>query len=34
VSGKDLKLVKSGFFWVVEANGAPVTLYISDIKWE
>jgi hypothetical protein len=34
VSGKDLKLVKSGFFWGVEANGAPVTLSISDINWE
>jgi hypothetical protein len=34
VSGKDLKLIKSGFFWGVEANGAPVTLYLSDIYWE
>jgi hypothetical protein len=34
VSNKNLKLIKSGFFWSVEANGAPVTLYISDIKWE
>ena len=34
VSGKDLKMIKSGFFWSVEANGAPVTLYLSTIKWE
>ena len=34
VSDKNLKLIKSGFFWSVEANGAPVTLYLSTIKWE
>ncbi|HUA38115.1 MAG TPA: glycoside hydrolase family 2 TIM barrel-domain containing protein [Candidatus Sulfopaludibacter sp.] len=34
LSGKDLTLIKSGFFWNAEANGAPVTLYLSDIKWE
>jgi hypothetical protein len=34
VSDKNLKLIKSGFFWSVEANGAPVTFYLSTIKWE
>jgi len=34
VAGKDLKLIKSAFYWNVEANGAPVTLYLSTIKWE
>ncbi len=34
VSDKNLRQIKSGFFWSVEANGAPVTLYLSDIKWE
>ena len=34
LKGKDLTTIKSGFYWSVEASGAPITLFMSDIKWE
>ncbi len=31
---KDLSQVKTGFCWVVAGNGAPITFYLDDIKFE
>jgi glycosyl hydrolase family 2 len=34
LKGKDLKRIKTGFAWVVAAEGAPVTFYLDDIRYE
>ena len=34
LTGKDLSQIKTGFSWVVAGNGAPMTFYLDDIKFE
>jgi hypothetical protein len=34
LEGKDLKRVKTGFVWAVEGQGAPVTFYLDEIRYE
>lgn len=34
VSGKDLSRIKTAFAWVVAGQGAPVTFYLDDIRYE
>jgi Glycosyl hydrolases family 2, TIM barrel domain len=34
LSGKNLARIKTGFVWVVAANGKPITFYLSDIQYE
>lgn len=34
LAGKDLSRIKTGFFWVVAGQGAPVTFYLDDIRYE
>jgi hypothetical protein len=34
LSGKNLTRIKTGFVWVLTANGAPVTFYLDDIQYE
>lgn len=34
LKGKDLKRIKTGFCWVVAAEGQPVTFYLDDIRYE
>jgi hypothetical protein len=34
LEGKDLRRIVTGFLWVVEATGAPVTFYLDDIQYE
>ena len=34
LAGLDLSRIKSGFVWTLGANGAPVTFYLDDIKYE
>ncbi len=34
LTGKDLAQIKTGFCWVVAGQGAPVTFYLDDIRWE
>jgi len=34
LSGKDLSCIKTGFVWIVNAKGKPVTFYLDDIKYE
>ena len=34
LSGRDLSDIKTGFAWVVAADGKPVTFYLDDIKYE
>ncbi len=34
LAGKDLTRIKTGFGWVVAGQGAPVTFYLDDIRFE
>lgn len=34
LSGKNLACIKTGFVWVLAANGKPVTFYLDDIQYE
>lgn len=34
LNGQDLSQIKSGFCWVLGADGQPVTFYLDDIKFE
>ncbi len=34
LAGKDLTDIKTGFCWVVESKGKPVTFYLDDIRFE
>ena len=34
LAGKDLSRIKTGFVWVVAAEGKPVTFYLDDIRFE
>lgn len=34
LTGQDLSRVKTGFVWIVAGQGAPVTFYLDDIKYE
>ena len=34
LAGKDLSCIKSGFSWVVAGQGAPVTFFLDDVRWE
>ena len=34
LGGKDLSRIKDGFGWVVGGQGAPLTFYLDDIKYE
>jgi hypothetical protein len=34
LSGRNLARIKTGFVWVLAANGAPVTFYLDDIQYE
>ncbi len=34
LTGQDLSRIKTGFCWVVAANGQPVTFYLDDIRYE
>lgn len=34
VQNQDLSRIKTGFVWTVAANGAPITFYLDDIKYE
>lgn len=34
LAGKDLSRIKTGFAWTVAAQGAPVTFYLDDIRYE
>jgi hypothetical protein len=34
VAGKDLRRIKTGFVWVVAADGKPVVFHLDDIRWE
>jgi len=30
----DLTHIKTGFFWLITGQGAPITVYLDDIRWE
>lgn len=32
--GKDLRRIKSGFWWTLAGQGAPVTFYLDDVRFE
>ena len=34
LADKDLKRIKTGFSWVVAADGKPITFYLDDIRYE
>jgi hypothetical protein len=34
LSGKDLTRIKTGFCWVAAGQGAPVTFFLDDIRYE
>lgn len=34
LNGKDLRRIKTGFFWTVAGQGKPVTFYLDDIRYE
>jgi hypothetical protein len=34
LKGQDLSRIKTGFSWSLAANGAPVTFYLDDIRYE
>jgi len=34
VSGQDLSRIKTGFCWIVGGQGAPITFYLDDIRFE
>ena len=34
VSGKNLSLLKSGFFWSAEAGTAPINFFVADVRFE
>jgi len=34
LAGKDLSRIKTGFCWVVAGQGAPITFYLDDIRYE
>jgi len=34
LAGKDLTRVKTGFFWVVGGQGAPVVFYLDEVRYE
>ena len=34
LQGKDLTRIKTGFAWVVAGQGAPITFYLDDIRYE
>ncbi|WP_145076540.1 glycoside hydrolase family 2 TIM barrel-domain containing protein [Poriferisphaera corsica] len=34
LTGKDLSRIKTGFYWVLAGQGAPITFYLDDIKYE
>ena len=34
LAGKNLSVIKSGFFWEAQAAAAPATLYLSEIKYD
>ncbi|MBM3497469.1 MAG: hypothetical protein FJX74_02255 [Armatimonadetes bacterium] len=34
LDGKDLSCLKTAFVWVIAGQGAPVTLYLDDIRYE
>ena len=34
LAGKNLARIKTGFVWVLEGNGKPVTFYLDDIQYE
>jgi hypothetical protein len=34
LAGKNLQRIKTGFVWVLAANGKPVTFYLDDIQYE
>ena len=34
LKGKDLKCIKSGFWWSLGGQGEPVTFYLDDVKFE
>lgn len=33
LSGKDLKRIKTGFYWTLGTSGKPVTFYLDDIRY-
>jgi hypothetical protein len=33
LAGKDLKRIKTGFYWTLGATGKPVTFYLDDIRY-
>ncbi len=34
VRGKDLRRIKTGFYWILAGQGAPVTFWLDDVRWE
>jgi hypothetical protein len=34
LSGKDLKRIKTGFYWTLGGQGKPLTFYIDDVQYE
>jgi hypothetical protein len=34
LSGLDLSRIITGFAWVVAGQGAPVTFYLDDVRYE
>lgn len=34
LAGKDLTRIKTGFAWVAAGQGAPITFYLDDIRYE
>jgi hypothetical protein len=34
VRGKDLRRIKTGFWWTLGGQGAPVTFWLDDVRWE
>jgi len=34
LSGKDLSCIKTGFYWTVGGQGAPVTFFLDDVRYE
>ena len=34
LTGKNLTCIKTGFVWVLQANGKPATFYLDDIQYE
>ena len=34
LKGRDLSRIKTGFAWIMAADGAPITFYLDDVRFE